>query len=265
MLTRILSEIWLHPVKSLGGQRVGEARVLGKGLEYDRRWMLIDSNHQFLTQRVLPALALFQVRIENGHLALHFQKSSERMSLDARIGDLMAATVWNDTVEVHRCSNEVDEWFSEHVHQEVRLVAFPETSPRQVDVQYSASGDWVSLADGYPFLIIGQASLDDLNSRLQSPVPMNRFRPNFVFTGGEAYEEDTWREFSVGTINFLGVKPCSRCVMVTVDQATGQGGVEPLATLSRYRKQNGKVYFGQNVLARSNGTVREGDKIVIQN
>ena len=121
----------------------------------------------------------------------------------------------------------------------------------------------VSLADGYPLLIIGESSLADLNKRLAFPLPMNRFRPNLVFRGGEPYEEDIWRNFTVGRNRFVGVKPCARCVLTTVDQDTGKKGIEPLLTLAKYRKRDGGVYFGQNVIALDNYEIKEGDGITL--
>lgn len=263
MNSRMLSEIWLYPVKSLGGYRIPASRVLMKGLEHDRRWMLIDSNNRFLTQRTFPQLALFTARIQGDDLMLGQDGQHLQVPVVARTGDSFVATVWDDEVQVYGCSPAADEWFSDLLHFPVRMVRFPEVHARQADPAYSPQGQWVSLADGYPFLIIGDASLADLNGRLPTPVPMNRFRPNFVFTGGQAYEEDQWRDFTIGSVEFVGVKPCSRCVMTTVDQTTGLKNTEPLATLGGYRRRGGKVYFGQNALAKFTGTVNEGDIIVI--
>lgn len=263
MNNRVLSQIWVYPVKSFGGYRVTEGHVFAKGLAHDRRWMLIDSNRQFLTQRTLPQLARFQARVIGTELVLSHGGVHYRIPVEARSGEVLAATVWDDTVQVQPCGDEVDRWLSNLVGFPVQLVAFPETNPRQVDRAYGAEGQWVSLADGYPFLIIGENSLADLNSRLHPPVPMNRFRPNFVFTGGEPYEEDEWQEFSIGEVTFRGVKPCARCVMTTVDQTTGTKGTEPLATLAGYRKKEGKVYFGQNVLATTLGKIHEGEPVIL--
>ena len=130
--------------------------------------------------------------------------------------------------------------------------------------EYKINDENVSLADGFPLMIIGMASLDDLNHRLKVPLPMNRFRPNLIFTGGEAYEEDGWKNFTVGKNRFAGVKPCARCVTTTVNQETGEKGMEPLVTLSKYRKKDNQVYFGQNVLAIDKNEIHEGDEIVLQ-
>ena len=141
---------------------------------------------------------------------------------------------------------------------------FRKKIPGRVDPRYEVNHEQVSLADAYPFLIIGQSSLDDLNSRLTESLPMNRFRPNFVFTGGEPFEEDTWRNFSIGSTRFVGVKMCARCPLPTVNQDTAERGAEPLKTLSTYRKRDNKVYFGQNLVALDHNSVSVGDTITIQ-
>jgi uncharacterized protein YcbX len=167
-------------------------------------------------------------------------------------------------VEVFEVVGEYSQWFSQRLAMNCRLVYFPESKSRLVDVKYRLDNDHVSLADGYPFLIIGQSSLDDLNSRLEDIVPMNRFRPNFVFTGGHPFEEDNWRIFSIGNNRFAGVKPCGRCVLTTVDQETAVRGVEPLATLSTFRKVNNKINFGQNLIALDCHDIYEGDEIQLE-
>jgi hypothetical protein len=139
----------------------------------------------------------------------------------------------------------------------------PDSSRRQVDEKYALQNDITSFSDGYPVLLIGQASLDDLNGRLDQPVPMNRFRPNIVFSGGTPYQEDGMKHFKVDGLDFFGVKPCGRCVMTTINQDTGSVGQEPLKTLSLYRTANNKVNFGQNVLHTGFGRIKVGDEIRI--
>ena len=139
--------------------------------------------------------------------------------------------IWDDTVSAFDVDGSYSQWFSELLESPCRLVYFPEENSRPVDPRYKVNHEQVSLADAYPFLIIGQSSLDDLNSRLTEPIPMNRFRPNFVFTGGEPFEEDTWRNFSIGSTRFVGVKMCARCQLPTVNQDTAEKGAEPIKTL----------------------------------
>ncbi|MCU0406965.1 MAG: MOSC domain-containing protein [Ignavibacteriaceae bacterium] len=170
--------------------------------------------------------------------------------------------IWDDTVIGEFYNNQIDQWFSEIIGIKCHLVKMPETTRRIVDETY-AKNKIVSFADGYPFMIIGQASLDDLNSRLEDPLPMNRFRTNFVFTGGKSFEEDNWKKFKIGDVIFKAVKPCARCVITTTDQETAERAPEPLHTLSKYRKIDNKVFFGMNLICESTGEVMIGDKIAL--
>lgn len=259
-----LSEIWIYPIKSLSGISLSSARMLPKGLQYDRRFMLVDDENKFITQRVHSILALFRVALSETHVQVTYEGDTLKVPLHpAKTNNTFQCTIWNDTVTVQEVSLETSQWFSKHLGFTCKLVFFPEEQERPVDEKYHVNHEHVSLADGYPALIIGQASLDDLNTRLEKPVPMNRFRPNFVFTGGEPYEEDRWREFSIGNNRFVGVKPCARCVLTTVDPETAKMGKEPLKTLSTYRTQNNKVLFGQNLVALDFETINVGDYITL--
>src|SRR5687768_2917355 len=241
MAALTLSEIWIYPIKSLGGIRADRATVREKGLEHDRRWMLIDNAGVALTQRTHPAMALFKVAIDGPQLSIDYTKDQKKISStqflmsEARPGKGIKARIWDDDVQVLEVDPTTSAWFSDNLRVTCKLVAFPEKNPRQVDPRYAVHNEHVSLADAYPFLIIGQGSLNDLNKRLPEAVPMNRFRPNFVFTGGEAFIEDRWRNLSIGNIRFVAVKKSDRCVLTTVNQDTAEKGQEPLRTLSSFR------------------------------
>lgn len=262
-----LSEIWIYPVKSLAGIRLEKSRVTQRGLEYDRRWMLVDEKGVFVTQRKYPQLVLFQPKIDGGFMQISHKdatKGSVSFSLSQNNENQpIEVQVWEDSVSAIEVSEQVSSWFSEILGFNVRLVFMPDESLRKVDPDYAvAPDDMTSFSDGFPFLIIGQASLDDLNTRLQEKVRMERFRPNFVFSGGEAYEEEQWKEFRIGNLVFHGVKPCGRCIMTTVDAQKGNfSGKEPLSTLSTYRKKGNKVLFGQNVIAKQQGEVKVLERI----
>lgn len=265
-----LSEIWIYPVKSLGGISLQESKVTDRGLELDRRWLLVDDDNQFLSQRENPKLALFRPEVVGENLRITHKVFLESINVPLRadFNDETAkikVTVWEDTIDAFEVSPVISEWFTRLLEFSVRLVYMPEESKRKVDADYAISGEEVtSFADAYPFLIIGQSSLDDLNERLEVKVPMNRFRPNFVFTNGAAFEEDFWREFTIGNLSFVGVKRCDRCVMTTVDQETGVvAGKGPLKTLAKYRNFGNKVLFGQNVIGLGLGTVTVGDEIQV--
>lgn len=267
-MTRLtLSEIWIYPIKSLAGIRLRRANVKQKGLVYDRRWMLVDEAGRFLTQREHPEMSQFQLTMNTQELTILNRVSNQSIVIDLKaktVGESLSAIVWDDEVEAIEVGCVYSQWFSDQLKIKCKLVYFPETHKRDVDPDYATKSEQVSLADGYPFLIIGQASLDDLNKRLKEPIPMNRFRPNFVFIGGEPFEEDRWKNFIIGSNRFIAVKPCSRCVLTTVDQRTGVKGTEPLATLATYRKYGSKINFGQNLLAIDYDEIQEGDEIKLE-
>ena len=176
-------------------------------------------------------------------------------------GKEMQVKVWGDEVAALQVAPTVSAWFSDFLGMDVELVVMPESSHRKLDPRYAVQEESVSFADGMPYVIIGQASLDELNGRLADPVGMDRFRPNLVFSGGDAYAEDQFKQLQIGEVEFQVVKPCARCVMITVDQEKGTKGKEPLATLATYRSQGAKVYFGQNAVSLTQGIVRVGDPI----
>lgn len=261
----VLSEINIYPIKSLGGVRLKSAKVFEKGLEHDRRWMLIDGDNEFMTQRIYTKMALFKLSMFDNQFSItHKSDSLILPSNHSIINEPIKAKIWDDEVDVFEVSGAYSEWFSDRLQMKCRLVSFPEKNARPVDERYQINHEHVSLADAYPFLMIGEQSLADLNSRLNEPVPMNRFRPNFVFSGGEPFDEDRWKNFSIGKNRFAVVKPCARCVLTTVNQDTGEKGIEPLLTLSKYRKKENKVLFGQNLIALNHVEVYEGDEIVLE-
>lgn len=250
---RTLSEIWIYPIKSLGGIPLTEAKVEPRGLQYDRRWMLVDDTGRFVSQREIPHMALLGTAVEPPYLTVFWRNNpSEKIQipLEAPVGDLekLQVQIWSDKCPARVLPKEINDWFSENLEQNLRLVFMPDTTRRPADGRYAPKGHHVSFADGFPILLIGQATLDDLNSRLAQPLPMNRFRPNFVFTGGQPFEEDTWGQFTISQQQFLCVKPCARCIIPTTDQKTATRAAEPLKTLATFRKVGNKILFGQNVV-----------------
>ncbi len=259
-----VQSLYLYPIKSLGGISVPEAQVEEKGFQYDRRWMLVDPSGEFLTQRQHPQLALLQVALGTSELTVFSKVDPSReisFDLEMNSGKEMQVKVWGDEVAALQVAPTVSAWFSDFLGMDVELVVMPESSHRKLNPRYAVQEESVSFADGMPYVIIGQASLDELNGRLADPVGMDRFRPNLVFSGGDAYAEDQFKQLQIGEVEFQVVKPCARCVMITVDQEKGTKGKEPLATLATYRSQGAKVYFGQNAVSLTQGIVRLGDPI----
>ena len=242
-----------------------EAEVEERGFKYDRRWMLVDPSGEFLTQRQHPQLALLQVALGTSELTVFSKVDPSReisFDLEMNSGKEMQVKVWGDEVAALQVAPAVSAWFSDFLGMDVELVVMPESSHRKLNPRYAVQEESVSFADGMPYVIIGQASLDELNGRLADPVGMDRFRPNLVFSGGDAYAEDQFKQLRIGEVDFQVVKPCARCVMITVDQEKGTKGKEPLATLATYRSQGSKVYFGQNAVALTQGIVRVGDELI---
>jgi uncharacterized protein len=262
-----LSEIWIYPIKSLGGIRLNDVQVQGKGLQYDRRWMVVDDDGLFLTQRANTKMALIDVSLQaDGIRMLNRLNGSYAVLPYEPVSSLpMLATVWDDTVDVVTVSDQADQWLSAQLEKSVRVVMMPEHSLRKADPRYAHHGEVVSFADGFPFLLISQGSLDDLNSRLTQAVEIKRFRPNLVVTGTQAYEEDSWNSIQIGHIQFDFVKPCARCILTTIDPLTGEKGPEPLKTLASYRRVDNKVLFGQNLVSRNEGLLCVGEKVVVLN
>jgi len=261
-----LTDLYLYPIKSLGGLRVPAAHITPRGLRHDRRWLLVDENGRFLTQRTMAAMALLHLEYaHNGFIIRHIGRPDLKPLLvpfDAEHKGTQFVTVWDDMVFAYRGLRAHDEWLSEALGLRCRLVHMPEAALRSADG--GEAPGLVSFADAFPFLLIGQSSLDDLNQRLEQPVPMNRFRPNLVVSGARPYAEDQWQDFRVGEVAFTGIKTCARCVLITTDQQTAERTPEPLRTLAGYRSVGNKVMFGLNVVGPEQGLLRVGDAVQVQ-
>ncbi|MDZ4793602.1 MAG: MOSC domain-containing protein [Bacteroidota bacterium] len=261
-----VSALYIYPVKSLGGFSVAEAAVTAKGFEHDRRWMLIDKAGKFFTQREVHAMALLQTAITpDGVYIYHKQNPEKNISvpfLSTPVA-IKKVQVWDDECEAWVYDDVINDWFSEILKIACELVYMPDETNRLVDTGYAKDNETTSFSDGYPFLIIGQSSLDELNAKLPVPLKMDRFRPNIVFTSGEPHAEDGWKHFTINEIEFFGVKTCGRCVITTIDQQTTAPGKEPLKMLSTYRSFDNKIKFGMNLLYKGSGCVKVGDKIIV--
>jgi hypothetical protein len=247
-----LSGINIYPIKSLGGIRLQNAKIGKKGLFLDRRWMLVDPAGHFLTQRNDPSMALIGLEWTAGgqHLQI-FDKKNKQQSISLSIKPSENTTsisvqIWNDLCKAVTVGQIYDDWFTQALGRPCKLVYLPDASKRPVSTKYAKPSDEVSFADGFPYLICNEASLSDLNQRLAEEVSMDRFRPNLIFSGGKAWEEDQWKSFQIGNVPFRSLKPCARCTLLTVNPITSEKGIEPLQTLSTFRKVENKVLFGTN-------------------
>ena len=285
-----ISEINIYPIKSLKGISLDSSLVQERGLQYDRRWMLTTPEGMFFTQREFPRMATMDVWIEEDGTGLGV--AADRFGdvfvpMDPRTGHRQQVTIWQSVCEGEVHSAALNEWFSDVIGTNCQLVYMPDDSRRGLNPRFDRGNEVVSFADGYPLMVLSEASLDDLNRRIAAantngtaahlPLPMNRFRPNIVVSGCDAYAEDDWQRIRIGETEFRSTKPCERCVVTTVDQAKGEfAGKEPLKTFASYRMAKdlipdryeslgvgaNAVLFGQNLVAESFGsTLKVGDEI----
>ncbi len=265
-----ITGIFIYPVKSLRGIARTSAKLEKRGFQYDRRWMLVDSAGVFISQREIPEMALLTTEITDTHLVIrHATKSFEPLFVPLQApthAEPLRVQVWDDTCDALAMSATADKWLTKALQATCRLVYMPDDSLRHTDPTYTQPTDIVSFADGYPILIIGEASMADLNQRLNEPVQMNRFRPSLIFSGGTPFAEDNWHTFQIGNLSFRGTKPCGRCIMTTINQETAEVGSEPLKTLASYRLAGKKILFGMNVCwnvqADTNAILTVGDEIM---
>ena len=256
-----LSSLHIYPIKSARGISLASSALDDFGLEGDRRWMVVDPSGRFISQREAHRLALLGVALDSGTLTLDGPGMDPLRLPRMAEGPRTMVRIWEDSCDAAEVSPEAGRWLTAFLGTPARLVFMPDQTFRVVNQRYVPDRRRVSFADAYPALLTGESSLADLNGRMVTPLPMNRFRPNLVVQGSEAFEEDRWKTVRVGAVEFDVVKPCDRCVTTTIDQATAEQGKEPLRTLATFRKWNGLVYFGQNVVHRTSGVLRSGDPV----
>lgn len=259
-----LSALHIYPIKSCKGLNLTSVSVGPKGPGFDRRWMVIDANGRFISQRQFHKMALIDILQDDNELIIKIPNNPEYRMPIFSSGEQKQVSIWKDTSLGVDQGDEIAHLLSRFLETECRLVFMPDTSFRQVDQKYALrNNDDVGFADGYPFLLISEASLEELNCRLQEPILMDRFRPNLVIKGCEPFEEDTWKFIRIGEIYFQVAKPCSRCIVTTIEQSTGKKGLEPLQTLATYRKQEKGIMFGQNLIHQNNGILQVGDELEV--
>jgi uncharacterized protein YcbX len=260
-----VSNLIYYPIKACRGFEVDSSCVERMGLEHDRRMMVVTPAGEFLTQREYPRLALVTPKLVNGTLELS-APSYDSIQLAIRSSGVPTlVNVWKSKgVHAIDQGEEAADWFSDWLGTPVRLVHVADGYRRLINGQYAVNpDDHTGFADGYPILLTSEEGLQDLNSRLESPVPMNRFRPNIVVKGDEPFAEDTWNRIGIGDVELAVVKPCARCEVTTIDKDTLARSKEPLKTLGKYRKQKLGAIFGQNVIPLNEGRIRLGMTVTV--
>ncbi len=269
----VVTDLYRYPVKSCRGQRLGDAAVEPWGLAGDRRWMVVDAGGEVVTARERPPMLLVTPRLADGALVLTGPGRPD-LTVPVPSGDeLIPVTVWNSKLLAAPACAAADDWFSEVVGEPVRLAYLDDPTRRPTNPAYSRPGDRVSFADGYPLLLTAEGSLAVLNEHIaagplasEGPLPMRRFRPSVVVAGATPWTEDAWRLVRIGDVAFRAVKGCDRCVLTTIDPDTAAPGKEPIATLARIRRWDGKVWFGINLIPDTPGgdaSIRVGDRVEV--
>ncbi|GAA4822358.1 MOSC domain-containing protein [Algivirga pacifica] len=258
--------LYIYPIKSLGGIAVSSANTQERGFEYDRRWMLVDEKGKFQTQRELVDLCHFIPNLSDEGISVTDRRDQQTIHIPIQpLEEQIPVNIWGEEVMGSLVSKEVDQWFSQQLKKKVQLVYMDQTSHRPLEENDHIKEDTtVSFADGFPYLILGSASIKDLDQRIPSQsIQAERFRPNIIIDTEQAFEEDLWLDITIGDIAFKTPKPCARCVVTTIDPDNGEKGKEPLLTLSTYRKLGNKILVGENAVATTFGKIRVGDTVVV--
>jgi len=260
-----LSSLIYYPIKACRGFEVDSSFIERAGLEQDRRMMVVTPEGGFLTQREYPRLALVTPKLDDGTLTLCAPGFDSIQLAVQSTGMPWPVNIWkSEGVHAIDQGDEAAQWFSDWLGKSVRLVHIADGYIRRVNEKYTVSpDDHTGFSDGYPILLASEEALQDLNSRLETPVPMNRFRPNLVVKGCEAFAEDTWKRIRIGAVELAVVKPCARCVVTTIDKETLEQSKEPLKTLGKYRRHELGAIFGQNAIPLNEGRLRLGMNVEI--
>ena len=261
MKKMIVESINIYPIKGMKGTKVKSAVTLERGFENDRRYMLIDKNNTFISQRSHPILALIHPEILNGKIRISYNEKSFSFLLTQTGEEIVEVSLFENMVSGTLVSKEIDEHFSMMLNDNVRLIKMNENNVRNKKLIKGPASTEVSYADGYPYLITGTASLDQLNVKLDQPVLMDRFRPNIVVGTQVEHEEDNWDSIQIGNAKMMIIKPCARCPVVTINQQTAGKSKDTLKTLATYRKKDNKVFFGANAISLGNSQISVGDEV----
>lgn len=253
----------IYPIKGMMGSSVTSAKVLERGFEHDRRYMLIDKNGTFISQRKHPQLVFFQPQIVNDSLIIKNKNRSINIPLYSTLENTIETTIFEHVVPATEVSHDANSWFSSILEEDVRLVKMTKKDIRHKDLIKGPKRVEVSFADGYPYQIAGTASINKLNTLLERPIGLDRFRPNIVVETTVPHIEDSWEDIKIGKAELLVIKSCARCPVSTVDQILGIKSKEPLKTLATYRKKENKVYFGANAISRRDSHIDIGDTVVV--
>ena len=269
-----IQSLHIYPVKGMPGIQIQEAKLQPEGFQYDRRWMLVDENGTFISQRNLPLLVSAEIKLKGEELTIKVNESTILVYYNKYSDQELDVSVFENEMKANEVDPKISKILSAALNKNVRLVQVSLATNRtknftkhianwDIDLTSIPHSTKVSFADGYPYLIVGTASMELLNQKLPKPFKTDRFRANIIVKTEVAHVEDQWKKITIGDQKILGIKQCARCQVTTIDQQTGAKGKEPLLTLSKYRKINNKVMFGQNAMSLTEGILKVGDEIII--
>ncbi len=256
-----VSSIYVYPIKSLGAISLNKVQVEEEGLQYDRRWMLVDENGRFMTQRTLSVMAQLLPEISPQGLKVTHRIGGDALHVPYEAeGPMRTVKIWDDELEAQEVNEACNAWFSEKLNKPCALVQLPNNRQRMASKKYTEDDEVaVSFADGFPILIANEASLEDLAQKSGMALEMERFRPNIVVSGAQAWEENTWKELQINQLTLMGAKPCGRCKVTTLNPKTGEKtGNEPLKTLMKLRNWKDNGIFGENCYSLDDGEIKLG-------
>ena len=257
-----ISQLSIYPVKSANGNTVSKMWLDAMGPKWDRRWMVVDADHRFRTQRKFPQMCHIKTKFYSDRLTLS-APGVDSITLDEPSTKVHDVVVWRDTVAAQDCGDAAAHWLSDYLGRPCRLVFMADQTRRLVNPEHAKNHEVVSFADAYPILIVSNESLELLNSKLDSQVQMDRFRPNIVVTGCAPHAEDQWKRIKIGEIEISLVSECSRCIVPSIDQQTGAKNPKVIDVLQDYRRRDREIYFGMNAIHQSVGEISLGDEVTI--
>jgi uncharacterized protein YcbX len=258
-----ITALYTYPIKSLGGIELSTTKLTKTGLPYDRYWMLVKPDGQFITQRGFPQMARFKVAFVDNGIRVTYKGDSIEIPFEIthQTERNLLTNIWKDSVLAQKEADKINNWFSEKMSTELFLVRRAKAEKRFVGKHAPTE---INFPDDGQILVVGETALTHLNEKLEQPIPMNRFRPNIVFSGGTPHVEDDWTEIQIGDSRFESTKSCARCQMTTINQETAEIGQEPLKTLATYRRWDKKIWVGRflKLVSETGTTISTGEKIV---
>jgi len=257
-------DLVVYPLKSAQGVHLESMQLNDLGPSVDRRWMVIDSKGSFVTQRKTPEMCFIETRLASDDQLALSGNGIEECIVPAGGYDLKQSSVWGTEVQGEDCGDAAAKWISTFLNKDCRIIYMPKSYARSVDTNYAKQGECVGFADGFPLLIATRPSLNDFNTKLGFEISMDRFRPNIVVDGNQAWDEDNWEAIEINGIRFDLVKPCSRCIMPSINPKTAEKQMAVNQALLKYRRRGRNTYFGQNAIYDRTGTIKLGDTAAVR-